>query len=170
MDLAAYLQQVQKVPRRSDSALPDPAAGKPAFDQNCGSCHAGPLALETLLANATWVDIGAGMWNHVPLMRRVPSITEDDMRKILAYVWDLQYRGPQGGQPRAESEPFRKRLRLLPCRRAIGKTITPASSPRSDGRGRRMHRACCSRASPGPTCAWVGGLIWWRTSTPRPPK
>ena len=101
-DLAAYVQYVQKLAPDQRLSLPEAATGKRAFERNCQPCHQGVLALEARLANKTFLDIGAGVWNHVPLMGAFPTVPEADLRKILAYVWDLQYRGPDGNVPRGQ--------------------------------------------------------------------
>jgi len=101
-DLAAYVQYLQKLFPASQFSLPEASSGKLAFEHNCGQCHQGPLGLETRLANKNFLDIGAGVWNHVPLMGAFPTLSEADMRKILAYVWELQYQGPEGSVERGE--------------------------------------------------------------------
>ncbi len=141
MDLTAYVQQLQQAQRQTSFTLPDPAEGKPVFDEKCGGCHAGPLALETFLKNTTWLDIGASMWNHVTLMRRLPEISEPEMRKVLAYVWELQYRGPQGNREDGRAVFGAKGCTNCHDGRAIGKTVTPASLAAIGwGEGRRMHQ------------------------------
>lgn len=102
MDLSAYLQYVQRLAPEHQFSLPEAASGKTVFGHNCEQCHQGPLALETRLANKTFLDIGAGVWNHVPLMGPFPAISEPDMRGILAYVWEIQYRGPEGNVTRGQ--------------------------------------------------------------------
>lgn len=95
----------------------------------------------TTLANTTWMDIGASMWNHVTLMRHVPQVSEPDMRKILAYVWELQYRGPQGKPEDGKGTFAQKGCSSCHGDRAIGKTVTPASLAAIGwGEGRRMHQ------------------------------
>lgn len=101
-DLSAYVAYRQKRPPQSWLSLPDPDDGKAPFDQNCGQCHQRQLALETRLANKTFLDIGAGVWNHVTAMGPFPTMSEPDMRKILAYVWDLQVQGPAGNVTRGQ--------------------------------------------------------------------
>jgi mono/diheme cytochrome c family protein len=105
-DLAAYVQSVQRLSPNRQLSLPEAASGKAAFGHYCEQCHQGPLALETRLANKTFLDIGAGVWNHVPQMGTgagaFPTLSEADMRKILAYVWDLQVRGPEGNVTHGE--------------------------------------------------------------------
>ncbi len=94
-DLTAYLQNVQTLVPDQHLSLPAPEAGKPLFDNYCGVCHRDLLSLAMKLRNKTWMDIGASMWNHaqqMPAIRTMPG----DMRKILAYVWQLQYEGPPG--------------------------------------------------------------------------
>jgi len=102
MDLTAYVQNVQKLLPESRFSLPEAASGKLAFAQNCAQCHTGPMALENRASNQTWMDLGAGMWNHAPLMKTaqkpLPAVSPEDMRKILAWVWDVQYQGPHGNE------------------------------------------------------------------------
>lgn len=147
-DLTAYFQSVQGIPRQIHFSLPEPAAGKAAFDQNCGSCHAGPLALETSLGNKSWMDIGAGMWNHVMLMRRVPEVGEQDMRSILSYVWDLQYRGPEGDASQGRLTFAAKGCAECHDAGAAGKPVTPATIAAIGwGQGGRMHRDMLMRGA-----------------------
>jgi mono/diheme cytochrome c family protein len=97
MDLTAFLQTLRSEAPNRRLSLPPAAEGQAPFTQYCARCHsAGAGLLQTRLRNKTWMDIGAGMWNHVPNMRGVTSVPAEDMRKILAYVWDLQYQGPAG--------------------------------------------------------------------------
>ena len=150
LDLTVYFQTVQKLPPNIEFSLPDPASGRSAVVENCAQCHTGPLALATLLQNKTWMDIGAGLWNHVPLLQPVPVISEADMRGILAYVWELQYRGPEGRVSRGERvfedkgcischrSPTPRATALSP---RPGKTFTPFSMVALGwGSGREMHR------------------------------
>lgn len=102
MDLTAYVQHVQKAIPQHWFSLPEAASGKVPFERYCQICHQGPLALGTRLANKTFLDIGAGVWNHLPLMGSFPTVSEGDMRKILAHVWDLQYRGTDGNVTRGQ--------------------------------------------------------------------
>jgi mono/diheme cytochrome c family protein len=54
------------------------------------------MSLAMNLRNKTWMDIGAGIWNHSQKMPTVRMASPDDMRRVLAYVWQLQYEGPPG--------------------------------------------------------------------------
>ncbi len=150
-DLTAYFQNLQGLPRQIHFSLPEPSAGKAAFDHNCGSCHAGPLALETSLSNTTWMDIGAGMWNHVMLMRGVPVVNEQDMRGILAYVWELQYRGPQGDVEQGRLSFAAKGCSACHDAGSTGKAVTPATIAAIGwGEGRRMHQDIAIRGAEWP--------------------
>ena len=95
-DLTSYLQTIQNTPRSRQLNLPAASMGRVLHDTICANCHTGTRALSVLLRNKTWMDIGAGMWNHAPGMRAVPVVSEANMRSILAYVWELQYQGAPG--------------------------------------------------------------------------
>jgi mono/diheme cytochrome c family protein len=181
-DLAAYSQYVQKLAPQSSFSLPEAAGGKLAFEHNCGQCHQGPLALETRLANKTFLDIGAGVWNHVPLMGAgagvFPTLSEPDMRKILAYVWDLQYRGPAGNVTLGELAFASKGCANCHAdvqTRAIvnpssGQVFTPFSMAAiAWGPNRQMHREMGNQNVAWPTLSPVdiSDLVAYLNSVPR---
>ena len=100
-DLTLYLQSIP--PHRGAPAaltLPDPASGRPLFEANCTQCHKQSLSLDRRLANMTLTDVAADMWNHVAKMLAVPVVDPDDMRKIVAWVWEMQYLGTSGNAGR----------------------------------------------------------------------
>jgi cytochrome c2 len=103
-DLTLYLQSVPPHGRSQPTSLafPDPASGKPLFDADCAQCHKGSLSLDRRLSNMTLTDIGAEMWNHVPRMLALPMVNTEDMRKIVAYVWEQQYLGTSGNAARGK--------------------------------------------------------------------
>ena len=149
LDLTAYVQNLQKTVPNREFSLPEPAAGKSLFDKECGRCHRGPASLSTLLRNTTWMDIAAGMWNHVPNMPAVPLASADDMRKILAYTWELQYSGPPGSVTQGASTFERKKCVVChsdsttkaPLSPRPGQTFTPFSVVALGwGQGRQIHR------------------------------
>jgi mono/diheme cytochrome c family protein len=96
MDLTAYAQYLNKEAPNRELSMPPPVEGKALFDSNCAGCHTGALELGGRLRNKTWMDIGSGMWNHAPAMLAVPTVPSADLRKILSYVWQLQYEGLPG--------------------------------------------------------------------------
>jgi mono/diheme cytochrome c family protein len=98
VDLTAYVQNVQSLVPNGEFSLPAPETGKPLFDANCGLCHRDTMSLAMKLRNKTWMDIGADIWNHSQKMPTVRLVSPDDMRKLLAYVWQLQYDGPPGSR------------------------------------------------------------------------
>jgi mono/diheme cytochrome c family protein len=148
-DLTAYVQNLQNLAPNRRLSLPSPETGKDAFAAKCQSCHSGRSALNIQLRNKTWMDIGAGMWSHAADMRGVQQVTSDDMRKILAYVWDLQYRGEPGNVEQGRRTFNQKRC--LSCHRdpatgtarspRPGKEVTPFSMiVLSWGPAREMHK------------------------------
>ena len=156
MDLTAYIRGVQQVggsKAQTEFTLPDSSRGKQLFDKSCVSCHTGAQALEVKLKNKTWMDIGAGMWNHVPLLQTVPSVTTEDMRRILAYVWELQYNGPEGNVMRGQQLFFDRRC--VTCHQGSpvpGKNFTEYSMVALGwGPGRQMHTAMQERGIRWPT-------------------
>lgn len=78
MDLTAYVQNVQNLVPNGEFSLPAPETGQPLFDANCGLCHRDTMSLAMKLRNKTWMD--------------------GDMRKLLAYVWQMQYDGSPGSR------------------------------------------------------------------------
>ena len=149
LDLTAYLQTLRNEAPNRQLSLPQAPEGRELFSARCAPCHNGTRALETRLRNKTWMDIGAGMWNHAPDMRRVPEVTLEEMRKILAYVWDLQYRGTKGNADQGHRTFNNKRC--VTCHRDTvtgqplsprpGQTFTPFSMiALSWGQAREMHQ------------------------------
>ncbi len=100
-DLSMYLQNLPQTPKtEAEFSLPDPASGEAPFKATCATCHTGRLSLETRLSNMTLTDVAAAMWNHVPKMKAPPPASQEDMQKIVAYVWERQYLGSNGNAAR----------------------------------------------------------------------
>ena len=100
-DLSLYLQNLPQIPKApAEFSLPDPASGEAAFKATCIRCHTGSMSLETRLSNMTLLDVAAAMWNHIPKMKDVPRTSQEDMREIVAYIWERQYLGPPGNPAR----------------------------------------------------------------------
>jgi cytochrome c2 len=65
--------------------------------KGCVKCHVGKLALEDRLHNMTLTDIAVDMWNHAPRMvKPTPSLTQDEMRELLSFLWMRQFVYPSG--------------------------------------------------------------------------
>jgi mono/diheme cytochrome c family protein len=152
VDLTAYVQNVQKLAPNRTFSLPSPESGKPLFDGNCGVCHRDSLSLAMNLRNKTWMDIGADMWNHAKKMPTVRMVDPGDMRKILAYVWQLQYVGPAGNRTLGQKTFVEKGC--AECHRDPvpgGKPITAFSIVAAAwGPGRQAHQRILARGSAWP--------------------
>lgn len=133
MDLNAYVRNAQRLLPESRFSLPEPSSGHLAFEEKCAQCHTGPMALENRAGNQTWMDLGAGMWNHAPLMqagtKKLPRVDLGEMRAILAFVWEKQYLGPGGN--RAAGEHVFESAGCISCHRSPGNGAP--MRPRTDG-------------------------------------
>lgn len=182
VDLTAYVQYAQKQLPASHFALPEAASGRLPFAENCESCHTGAMPLQNRASNQTWMDLGAGMWNHAPLMRTaskpMPAITLEDMRKILAFVWEEQYQGPRGNS--AAGERVFESANCINCHRSPGNGVamrppshdqfTPWSMVALGwGQERSMHQQMLDRgiAWPKLTPANMNDLTAYLNSLPR---
>jgi mono/diheme cytochrome c family protein len=109
-DLTAYVRDVQSggtaKPQASEFAYRDDYKGGVLYESNCRRCHTGALSPERRLANKTFLDIGAGMWNHSPRMADLPILSDEEMNSVVGYVWRLQYLGEPGRAQRGR-EVFR---------------------------------------------------------------
>jgi len=71
--------------------------------KGCVKCHTGHLALENRLHNLTLTDIAVDMWNHAPRMiQPPPSLTQDEMRQLLSYLWMRQFVYPEASAARGK--------------------------------------------------------------------
>jgi len=165
VDLTAYVQSVQHLVPNRQFSLPAPESGKPLFDANCGLCHRNSLSLAMNLRNKTWMDIGAGIWNHSQEMPTVHMASPDDMRRILAYVWNSNMRVLQGAA-RSARKPLLEKDVLSATKTYAKKESASRRSP-SRQPGGVPHdvriRECWSRESPGRVCLQPTSPIWWRT-------
>jgi cytochrome c2 len=70
-------------------------------EKGCAKCHVGKLALEDRLRNMTLTDIAVDMWNHAPRMvKPTPSLSEEEMRELLSFLWMRQFVYPKGSVAR----------------------------------------------------------------------
>ncbi len=97
-DILVYLQNLPETRNVSRDFKFSGLEGGAALFQSkgCAGCHTGGLALEKRLRNQTLTQIAVDMWNHEPTMKarmkgEPPTLTEPEMRQILAYIWARQY-------------------------------------------------------------------------------
>jgi mono/diheme cytochrome c family protein len=97
-DINAYVRQVRGLKPAQVLAFSDSGAaeGRALFEGNCRRCHSGTLDISRRMANGTFLDIAAAMWNHRPRMAGIPIISSSEMQSIVAYVWQQQYLGESG--------------------------------------------------------------------------
>jgi mono/diheme cytochrome c family protein len=135
------------------------------------------MALEKLANNQTWMDMAAGMWNHAPLMNPTPTLSQGEMRKILAFVWETQYLGPRGN-PAAGGRVF-ETAGCLGCHRSPGDGTPMRPRVRGEftawsmvalgwGPARAMHQQMLDKniAWPNLSPADVGDLVAYLNSLP----
>jgi mono/diheme cytochrome c family protein len=104
-DLLVYLQNLPHM--RSavmQFSLASADSGKALFEsKGCADCHRGKLALENRLANATLTSVAAAMWNHAPQMLQIPpAVSDDEMRRIVSYIWAKQFFADHGNADRGK--------------------------------------------------------------------
>ena len=158
MDLTAFVGQTRTQPAtfRAGFSIPDGELGRAAFEARCASCHTGGNSLTAKLKTQSWMDIGAAMWNHAPLMKKAgqtpPSAAPGEMRLILAYVWDLQHRDGEAVVARGR-ELFTGK-RCAECHQGSprpGQNFTPYSMIALGwGPGRLMHKQMSAKGIPWP--------------------
>jgi mono/diheme cytochrome c family protein len=93
-DILAYLRslpQAQKLTAHFSNT--SGTRGRQVFEsKGCVTCHQGTLALENRLHNMTLTDIAVDMWDHAPrMMQPPPTLTEEEMRSLLSYLWMRQF-------------------------------------------------------------------------------
>jgi mono/diheme cytochrome c family protein len=93
-DMLVYLQNLPETKgvERSFAFTPSDAGQALFQSKGCAGCHVGAMALENRLRNQTLTEIAVDMWNHQPNMKQPPpTLTPEEMRQIVGYVWERQY-------------------------------------------------------------------------------
>jgi mono/diheme cytochrome c family protein len=93
-DMLVYLQHLPETKNQAvNFTFPSTDTGEELFrSKGCAGCHTGSLSFETLLKNQTLTQIAAAMWEHQPLMNNPPpTLSEDEMRQLVSYIWARQY-------------------------------------------------------------------------------
>jgi cytochrome c2 len=85
--------------------------GETLFEsKGCIKCHIGKLSLDDRLHNLTLTDIAVDMWNHAPRMiQPAPTLTQDEMRQLLSYLWMRQFVYPKASPARGKQVFAQKR-------------------------------------------------------------
>jgi cytochrome c5 len=105
-DLLVYLQNLPETRGLELTfRLPDGGGGKQLLEaKGCTRCHAGSKTLEGKLGGRSMTELTAGLWNHAPGMRWMAEpLSGNELRQILAYVWQPAYYRPPGSADRGES-------------------------------------------------------------------
>jgi mono/diheme cytochrome c family protein len=71
-----------------------PETGETLFQvKGCAACHKGDLDLSKgRLRVRTTADLAVALWNHAPKMVQLPpDMTEGEMRRLVGYLWSIQY-------------------------------------------------------------------------------
>jgi len=98
-DILVYLQNLPETKGLAGNfQFPASDTGQALYQsKGCAGCHTGANALENKLRNQTLTGIAAAMWDHQPKMAAAPpTLTQEEMREVLAYIWAKQYFGGQG--------------------------------------------------------------------------
>jgi len=93
-DILVYLQNLPETRQlASEFSFPPSDSGEKLFQsKGCAQCHTGRLALDQRLRNLTLTAIAVAMWNHQSRMKDPPpSLSQQEMREILGYIWAKQY-------------------------------------------------------------------------------
>jgi mono/diheme cytochrome c family protein len=101
-DLLVYLQNLPEL-RRVDVSLTLPSAegGEQLLEsKGCAGCHKGSLDLKSRVADKTLAEVAAAMWNHAPRIANPTAVSEEEMRRIIAYTWSAQFFRPHGDATR----------------------------------------------------------------------
>lgn len=103
-DLTAYFQSLpQSAHNPVDFWLPGPEQGRAMFhEKGCDRCHNQGITPEHRLAGQTLTGIAASMWNHAARIPDPPHIGVDEMRQIVAYIWEKQYQDVGGDIARGQ--------------------------------------------------------------------
>ncbi len=94
-------------------ALPQAKANKPVFQpasaetgemlfqvKGCADCHKGARSLAKRVAFRTVSDFSASMWNHSGMMKQSGELRPEEMKRLVGYVWSLQFAAESGDAAR----------------------------------------------------------------------
>lgn len=97
-DLLVFFQNLPEAKKRQASFFPaDATTGQKLFElKGCADCHKESNSLENRFSFRSMQDFAAAMWNHAPLMKHHPELNTEEMRRIVGYLWSIQFFEPKG--------------------------------------------------------------------------
>jgi cytochrome c2 len=104
-DIVVYLQTQPGMKKAQPEFAPASAeTGQMLFQvKGCAECHRSSNALENRFSNRTMNDFAAAMWNHAAEMHQVPpDLRTEEMRRIVGYLWSIQFFEPKGNGARGQ--------------------------------------------------------------------
>lgn len=98
-DIIVYLQSLPQTRNlKPQATFASAKTGEQLFElKGCAGCHTGAQSLARG-GNAIrgMGEIAAGMWNHAGVMKQSSALRPEEMTRIVAYVWSLQFGLPTG--------------------------------------------------------------------------
>lgn len=71
--------------------------------KGCQKCHTGKNSLVDKVSGRSMTDFAAAMWNHGPKMgASLPELRSEEMRRLVGYLWSIQYFEPRGDAGRGK--------------------------------------------------------------------
>jgi mono/diheme cytochrome c family protein len=68
--------------------------------KGCADCHKGTQTLAKRVAFRTVSDFSAAMWNHAGVMKQSGELRPEEMKRLVGYVWELQFAADTGDAAR----------------------------------------------------------------------
>jgi cytochrome c551/c552 len=103
-DLLVYLQSLPEARKLPASFAPASAeTGETLFQvKGCAGCHQGANAFPKGTGLRTTAEFAAAMWNHAGSMKQSSEIQPQEMRRIVGYLFALQFEKGPGNATRGE--------------------------------------------------------------------
>jgi mono/diheme cytochrome c family protein len=101
-DILVYLQNLPQVKKLQPHFTPGPVdTGEMLFKaKGCTSCHQGTQSLAKHVSFRTTSDFAVSMWNHAAGMKHTGELRPEEMRRLAAYIWALQFEHGTGNPAR----------------------------------------------------------------------
>ena len=97
-DMLVYLRALPQA--RDNKPVFQPASaetGEMLFQvKGCADCHKGTHTLAKRVAFRTVSDFSAAMWNHAGMMKQSGELRPEEMKRLVGYVWSLQFAAESG--------------------------------------------------------------------------